>query len=572
MKKNKTNFGNGLLIVYLIMVLVCTYLMSTSKQSMENICITIAFFIIVAFIFISSLSVFRTIWKITQELKNATSKIYAYYEMNQELLWSCLKTSEEPLFSDGVLQQRYKLYEAEMSRLEKISDGTSRCNIEDYINQNYIDAVAKKNMFNLVPGTLTGLGILGTFIGLSLGLQDFAMGSSTEIAESMPSLMDGIKVAFHTSIYGMFFSLTYNFIYRHVMEDVYEEMDEFLDAFDRYVCPNVKNDAVSSIQTALKDIPNAIGNVLSPAFEKINVTLDKFSTDVSTKQLEGMSALIDTFIEEMNNSLGGSFKLLEDVIKNTCELQKDNGEMMKNILSEIDRMSTNIIDINEQTNRTVTGLTSYIENIEKLQRIINDNFMSLCIQSEEQQKYEVTLKGYIEELVLHEKSIREASEKYTQDMTESLERLNQMESEISNNTKANLEIITNKANEYSEQVADAVKKQLVEINNVSSNNASELEKAAQNLKNVSEELTSGLEVAFTRTFNAFDKELEEITMHLSGTIKEVEKETAKVPKTVIDAYEGISKGFREMEKQIDGLLDAMEIAHNEILLLKDKND
>ena len=54
--------------------------------------------------------------------------------------------------------------------------------------------------------------------------------------------MDGIKVAFHTSIYGMIFSLTFNLIFKTVLEQAYHKLDEFVDEFKRYVRPDATYD------------------------------------------------------------------------------------------------------------------------------------------------------------------------------------------------------------------------------------------------------------------------------------------------------------------------------------------
>ena len=89
---------------------------------------------------------------------------------------------------------------------------------------------------------MTGLGILGTFIGLSIGLQAFNTGSAEKITNSIGPLMDGIKVAFHTSIYGMIFSLTFNLIFKTVLEQAYHKLDEFVAEFKRYVRPDATYD------------------------------------------------------------------------------------------------------------------------------------------------------------------------------------------------------------------------------------------------------------------------------------------------------------------------------------------
>lgn len=54
------------------------------------------------------------------------------------------------------------------------------------------------------PGTATGLGILGTFIGITYGLCFF---DTSHVITSVPNLLTGLKMAFFTSIFGMGMSM-----------------------------------------------------------------------------------------------------------------------------------------------------------------------------------------------------------------------------------------------------------------------------------------------------------------------------------------------------------------------------
>ena len=58
--------------------------------------------------------------------------------------------------------------------------------------------------FKDYKSTIISIGVLGTFIGIFLGLILF---NTKEISSSIPTLLDGLKTAFLTSIEGMFFSI-----------------------------------------------------------------------------------------------------------------------------------------------------------------------------------------------------------------------------------------------------------------------------------------------------------------------------------------------------------------------------
>ena len=78
---------------------------------------------------------------------------------------------------------------------------------DEYINEDLLDRVGMNYFNSGISGTLTGLGILGTFLGLSMGLSSFSGENIYTISDNVGPLLSGMKVAFHTSVYGIFFSI-----------------------------------------------------------------------------------------------------------------------------------------------------------------------------------------------------------------------------------------------------------------------------------------------------------------------------------------------------------------------------
>jgi hypothetical protein len=67
------------------------------------------------------------------------------------------------------------------------------------------------------PTILTSIGIFGTFLGVALGLSSF---DTTQLQESVPQLLSGLKTAFWSSIAGLLGALTIKF--RAVMDALME--------------------------------------------------------------------------------------------------------------------------------------------------------------------------------------------------------------------------------------------------------------------------------------------------------------------------------------------------------------
>ena len=562
-----------------------------------SVIINILVFVIAGIIFNKSKKLFKKIYNTEQALVNATKKIDADYKNEQEYLWGSYKDKEDTyLFEDCILFVEYKKYIAEMKRLETVSSGTYKCDISDYINKELLDITVKKNLLNLVPGTMTGMGILGTFVGLSIALQNFNTGSAAEISDSIAPLMNGIKVAFHTSIFGMVFSLVFNYVYKMVMEEAYSYLDDFIYAYDHYVTGNTDNDNESKLKVLIQDIPaqigSQLGNILKPQFDKLTTSLEAFAMTVNEKQLEGVGALVEEFNKGLSEALGENFLRLGKILEETCELQEKNNKTTFDVLEKINSISQNIVDINKLTEKTIESMSGYISEIETLQDIINQNFMSVNIQLEEHSKAEEAMKGYIETLVNHEKQITSTSKQFTADMAKQIEILNILEKEIAENSKTTIDMLANATETYGEelskivkeqmkeisnvaithndQIAEAAKKQINEVISIASSTTGDMDRAAHELGEVTKQLNNNLAVSLNNTFDIFDKNLADISTHLSGTISEVRDTTDRVPETVRAAYEGMEKSFTEMRKNLDGMVHTMDIMQRNMRRLTDR--
>lgn len=80
-----------------------------------------------------------------------------------------------------------------------------------FINSENVAKSYKLNfrMLDTVSGTLVGLGLLGTFLGLTIGISGFDSSNSNNIQQSIQNLLGGMGTAFSTSLAGMLFSLIF---------------------------------------------------------------------------------------------------------------------------------------------------------------------------------------------------------------------------------------------------------------------------------------------------------------------------------------------------------------------------
>ena len=94
---------------------------------------------------------------------------------------------------------------------------------DDYINFASVTDSININFWQNIGGIFTGIGIFGTFVGLTLGL--IYVGIHDIDKETMQVLMQGLGTAFFTSLLGVFAALLFNYFHKKYTENLKFEID-----------------------------------------------------------------------------------------------------------------------------------------------------------------------------------------------------------------------------------------------------------------------------------------------------------------------------------------------------------
>ena len=243
------------------------------------------------------------------------------------------------LFEVPYLDGKYQEY---LTFLHKTNSPTD---IGDYIGEYEINNYTHRRLVEMVPDILTSLGILGTFLGLVLGLRGFNPASYEAMSSSVESLIDGIKVAFVTSIYGLSLSLAFSYWLRGCLTSVSESLDRFLDAYYTCVVPPTDATAMNHIianqnsQTKLmqqmqKDLAKEVAQSLSvsiqPTVEHLDQTMDNFTDVVTLNQEKLMENIAERVARTMKQEFFSEFIEMRRVMGETNKTQREHLEFMRN--------------------------------------------------------------------------------------------------------------------------------------------------------------------------------------------------------------------------------------------------
>ena len=111
----------------------------------------------------------------------------------------------------------------------------TRHTADEFFHTEELLAVGKSSpgLLAASPSILVGIGILGTFAGLALGVSGFETGSTEQIKTSIDMLLGGMSTAFASSLFGMFGSLVLTAVERSNLDNVYRNVQRATHRLDR---------------------------------------------------------------------------------------------------------------------------------------------------------------------------------------------------------------------------------------------------------------------------------------------------------------------------------------------------
>lgn len=158
----------------------------------------------------------------------------------------------ENIFGQKDLDDAFREYKSVVEQQKENNDMLS--DIEEYINEEFLSIRTWRGLTLQIPGTLTGLGILGTFIGLITGIGSIEFSTVDAAIESIATLLDGIETAFYTSIAGVILSILFNIISHMLWNIMLREYELFVDSYHKYVIPSTEEQAKRKLNADIKEI------------------------------------------------------------------------------------------------------------------------------------------------------------------------------------------------------------------------------------------------------------------------------------------------------------------------------
>ena len=462
--------------------------------------------------------------------------------------------------------------------------------------QNILFASFDLRTINNIPNILVGLGILGTFAGLTYGISDSSFETTEEIKFSIDNLLTGMGTAFVTSIWGMFLSLLYGYVFKRwqsgisikiqnlclYLDERYKIKPHDLEIYRQREQKKLINELFDEYLVAEtedgRQLPKNVFRQLLDESVKQTSTLHKLFDDLSESiQLamqklivdnnEQISALIEdklvpvledlkqikqdsgtAVIESAVNRLSDSMKSMMDEFKTT--ITSDTKNEMESLTQRLVVVSESLAGIPKSMTDMTKGITEIVETLKKtVVENINESQIQIQASSRQNQQvftaatteYKSTVEGiqsHMEKLLAREKDNISALK------------------ELSENIKTTLleNSLINKQFEIMIQNAKVVAKLIEDVSIKFNSNSNSLSETSNNLKTTMSN--------FGVSINTYINKNQELLKDHNSTL-EFAKETANdysakfgiIEKGLIGIFDQIQTGLKDYQVTTKGNLN-----------------
>ena len=255
------------------------------------------------------------------------------------------------------------------------------CDVSLYVNEEtIIDSAGSVALADMVPGVLTSLGILGTFLGLVRGLSGLSLNAADtqQLLSAMEQLIGGMSTAFLTSIAGVGASLLFSLLNNHYMSKCRRAIDRFCEVFSLYAMPKPVSQETELLtlqqeMTAyLRQAADEMGQKMASQVEgsilratlPLQRSMDNFIVAATQAQVEGVDRIVQLFIQRMNAALGGELEHLRKSLAEARSAQQVSQQELTAATQAISEMGHDVINMHQMSQGLLEHFKAYVTEMD----------------------------------------------------------------------------------------------------------------------------------------------------------------------------------------------------------------
>ena len=419
--------------------------------------------------------------------------------------------------------------------------------------ENIVSPHINLRFYATLPGILTGLGILGTFVGLSIGLSKITFFTGTvdigNISKGIQELLSSAQLAFSTSIWGIGLSILFLIVERRTISNIEENVRDLLRSFEsifeRKTSESILSEVLSesyqqtrALNTITTDLATEMAELLGqkvsqtigPSIDKLNVAIETLAHFKEESSLEAIEKLTQEFSKSLAEGARTEFDELRQVLGNVGEtLAAINQSTMEQINLTSERTTALIDSLQERSTSLSLDMAKNIEELsstmtQRLQEVsgrfgeergeilgLLDNFRQMIDR----------LESVIDSAGMAAEAFKQTADpikEVTSQLRTSIETWHRAQSEFSEMVKNNQDYIRNQM-VTSERVLEHIQNSLADTKEAWKTYEDKFGLVQEGLRTILEELDRGLRDYSQLTKESIGEYLSSLDGHTSNALK-----------------------------------------------------
>lgn len=173
-----------------------------------------------------------------------------------------------------------------------------------FTEQALVDTPLKTEFYKHLPGILTGIGIIGTFSGLILGLTHFEISANTEVVrESLRGLVQGVGHAFAVSASAIALAMLFTWIEKSLVTARYRQVATLVQRIDSLFDAGAGEEYLARLVRAAEASAAAGREGQGALVKELRVALQELLAAQQQSAAQQQQQLLDAFGERLDASL-----------------------------------------------------------------------------------------------------------------------------------------------------------------------------------------------------------------------------------------------------------------------------
>lgn len=441
----------------------------------------------------------------------------------------------------------------------------------NFFNDENVSKAHKLNlrMLDTASGTLVGLGLLGTFLGLTVGILGFDSSDSSNIQQSIQNLLGGMGTAFSTSLLGMAASLIYTFFDKTMRNNLHKNLYSFTESVDEkyFIDDNSLQELklTALIEKMIDAVKSELNTKLTYSNESgENVTIGNAIREILTENAEQSKAL-KSFSTDLALELNNGFDevLSRQMQQKILPLMESVDATTKSVVEHIDQMASTV------ASPASNMMESVVDELKKSMTTIIDEFKT---------NLSGTATSQLEALALQLGTASQAMgnfPKNMEDISNTLQvTIEEVKTAISEISKTSANANSSAMQQMQEQIAfatgsigNAISEVREVMNNITQSSQEQSNQMVAKLGDATEKLVTFLDNTIVNLSSSVQNSMKSITEDVNNKQADLialQEDTTSQTKKLLEAFNDGLDRLEKMNEYVTGTMNSFKQAQGEI--------